>query len=553
MSRWNLIIRTILFGTLAVVALVAVGTKLAAGVWSDYSFFDPLIDVRRLVVDRHVDEADEEAMQSGAIRGMLEALNDPHTVYVPASERRDFDQAHFGQFVGIGAQISIREGWLTIVTPLDDSPAFKAGLMADDRVVEIDGQSTRNITIEEARELLLGEPGTTVELLVERNGSRKTIKIVRDQIQQRAVRGFRRDQADNGSWRYIIDPNRRVAYIRLSQFLPDTTNELRSAVEAAKSEADSELAGLILDVRWNPGGTLDQAVEVADLFLDEGVIVSTRGRAVREQTARASRRRTLDADLPLVVLVNQGSASASEILAGALQDHERAVVVGSRTNGKGSVQNILTLPSGNGAQLKLTEQLYYLPSGRSIERRDDSPRWGIDPSPGYFVPMTSAQQASVQRERQQREIIRPDSDTEGDAGLWSDPDRLLEELEDEQLAAAIKAFRHYVDDGEWVATGREADHESQVETEELRSLVRARDRMLREIERVQRRIEAMEAVVEKPEADLWDDETDVTGGRLKVYNADGELIQRLRITGPDLRRWLIDAGVEPVENGAERR
>lgn len=551
MSRWNLIIRTILFGTLAVVAITAVGTKLAAGVWSDYSFFDPLIDVRRLVVDRYVDEPDEEAMQAEAIRGMLEALNDPHTVYVPASERRDFDQAHFGQFVGIGAQISIQDGWLTIVTPLDDSPAFKAGIMADDRVVEIDGQSTQGMTIEESRDLLLGEPGTTVELLVERNGSREEITIERAQIQQRAVRGFRRDQADNGAWRYIIDPSRRIAYIRLSQFLPDTTNELRDAFEAASREAGGELAGLILDVRWNPGGTLDQAVEVADLFLDEGVIVSTRGRAVREQTARASRRRTLDADVPLVVLANQGSASASEILAGALQDHERAIVVGSRTNGKGSVQNILTLPSGNGAQLKLTEQLYYLPSGRSIERRDDSPRWGIDPSPGYFVPMTTAQQGTVQRERQQREIIRPDA--EGDESLWSDPERMLDELEDAQLAAAIKAFHHYVDDGEWVPTGHETDHDAQVDAEELRNLVRARDRMLREIERVQRRIEAMEAVAELPAEDLWDEATDVTGGRIKVYDAEGELIQRLRITGPNLRRWLIDAGVEPIENGAENR
>src|SRR5690606_32139426 len=316
------------------------------------------IDIKTFITARYVEEPDEQALQLGAIRGMLAALDDPYSFYVPAAETRDFRKEVLGEYVGIGVYVFERDGWLTVVSPLDGSPAIAAGVMADDRIVEIDGVSTRDLSPDECVDLLTGKPGEPVALTVERMGERLEITVVRELIQTQTVKGWRRN-GDEGAWDFILDPGQNLAYIRITQFTATTMEEFTEALDAAGAE-DPGFGGLILDVRANPGGLLDQAEAVADRFLEEGVIYATEGRAHDRRTVRAHSAGTLP-DFPVVVLIDGQSASGSELLAGALTENDRAIAIGTRTFGKGSVQAVFQIPQQDGAQLKLTEQVYVLP------------------------------------------------------------------------------------------------------------------------------------------------------------------------------------------------
>ncbi|MDX2132735.1 MAG: S41 family peptidase [Planctomycetota bacterium] len=529
---------------LGLAAGAAIGKRLATGASADdYAFFDELVEVKHLLSQRYVDAPDDARLREGAIRGMVEALDDPYTVYVPAAEQRNFNKDLTGEYVGIGAQVNQQEGWLTIVSPLEDSPAFRAGLMAEDRVVEIDGKSTQGLSVDECIDLLLGEPGTSVVLTVERSGERSQITIVRERIKTRAVKGFRRSDADPNAWDYLIDPNRRIAYIRLTQFTPGCADEVEAALRSVGADSGA-LGGLVLDLRFNPGGLLNEAEKIADLFLAEGVIVSTRGRAHPEQVRRAEAPGTLP-DFPIVLLLNGQSASASEVLAGALVENNRAVAVGTRSFGKGSVQSVLHLPSGNGSELKLTEQGYYLPSGRSLSRKDDSPAWGVDPTDGFYVPVTDAELIAMLEVRRKNEVLRAAGGTPP-TGNWSDPEWVLEELKDAQLAAAVKAMRGKIDTGAWVKTGQAGQAVTAIGLAEAARLTQLRERMLRELDRTDRRLEALESAVgEVKPQDLWADSAEVSGGVVEIRDKNGALIATLDVTGPDLERWLVDAPVKP--------
>ncbi|MEN0021457.1 MAG: S41 family peptidase, partial [Planctomycetota bacterium] len=431
-------------GLLAVLAVAVFGSTLRiAGVGNDYEFFDPLIDMKHLIETRYVEEVDAAELRDAAIQGMIEHLDDPYTVYVPPADTSEFNKRLTGEYAGIGAQILVRDGWLTIVTPLDGSPALRAGLMADDRVVEIDGNDVFEVTSDEAVELLTGEAGSTVSLMIDRDGERMTIDIVRDEIRLVPIKGFHRDGPE-GEWQHMLDADRGIAYIQLTQFTPGIALEFFEKL-AMLGARDGSLSGLIIDLRFNAGGTLTDAIDIADLFLDEGRIVSTRGRTGPEQVAEATSSDTLT-DLPIIVLVNAQSASASEILAGALQDNGRAIVLGERTVGKGSVQSVLTLPRGNGAQLKITEQLYYLPSGRSLQRTDDSAVWGVDPSPGFYVPLDREQTIELLNVRRAEDII---GNTDADDTDWTDPDAVITKLQDPQLGAAYNAMKMRIESGDW--------------------------------------------------------------------------------------------------------
>lgn len=524
----------------------------------DYSFFDPLIDIKSIISKRYVTEPDERAMQLAAINGMIESLSDPYTMYVPPSDAREFAKDLTGDFVGIGVQVVTRDSWLTVVTPLEDTPAYRAGVMAGDKIVEIDGVSTLGKTSDECVAMLSGDAGTKVSFVVDREGQKVPFTITRERVVATTVKGFHweakagkggnGEEGQAGGWQYFVDPARKIAYVRLSQFTPTSAAEVESKLKALGAESGG-VGGLILDLRWNPGGVLQDATEIADLFLEEGTIVSTKGRAIAESVTRAKKEGTLP-DFPVAVLINGGSASASEVLSGALVENNRAIAVGTRSFGKGLVQAVLSLPSGNG-QLKITEQRYYLPSGRCIQRSDESAEWGVDPTPGFYVPMSDEEIAALVSVRRQEDVIGGDRHG-GAQDRWSDPEWIVDRLKDLQLAAALKAVQGKIDTGEWKPTGRPLPESSTLAGRDLERAQQLRDRMERELVKLERRIASLERAApegEKAEPDLWPDSVDVTGGTVDVFDKDGKLVAKLRISGPDLEQWLIDAEVKKAEVG----
>ncbi|MBO6739346.1 MAG: S41 family peptidase [Phycisphaerales bacterium] len=540
-----------ILGVAVVGSTIAVATNAIRITDDQYSFFDPIVDVSTLINALYVEEADIEAMQRGAIEGMLEELNDPYTTFVPTRDTKDFSKDLTGEYVGIGAEVQIRDGWLTISSPLDGSPAWKAGVMADDRVVEIDGESTEGLTIDESIDLLTGEPNTTVTVTVERGAETLKIDIVRDHIKVQAVKGFMREGGD-GEWMHLIDPSAGIGYIRLTQFTPGCAQEVKDAIEHTKRELGGDLNGLVLDLRFNPGGLLDEAIEIADLFIEEGTIVSTKGRVFEEETDRATPEGTIT-DLPLLVMVNGQSASASEVLSGALSDHGRAVILGTRSFGKGSVQTVRPLESGAGV-LKITEQYYYLPSGRLLHRRDDSTVWGVDPTSGYFVPVTTDETIDMLRARREQEIIEHNDDSE-QVDL-RDTQAVLEELSDPQLSAAIRVMQHRLATGEFEPVGIEANEPDDVALAELNTLRAQEERLLRELARLDKRMQAAEQevpteIIANDPRDFWDDETNLEGGELVVRDAEGNIVTTLRITGNSLEAWLVDADVEKKDSAPQ--
>lgn len=341
-----------------------------------YQTFSTLIAVRNQIRQHYVEEVDDATLLEGAIQGMMKEL-DPFSGYISPKDFDEFQKRTEGSFFGIGIEVSVENGFLTVVSPIEDTPAYRAGIMAGDRILAIDGVTTENMPISEAVRLITGKPGTKVELTVN-HPSRpepKTVDIVRASIHLVSVKGWRRDQKHH--WDYMVDRESRIGYIRISSFVEKTPSEFKSALSRLQ---DERVRALVLDLRFNPGGLLDGAVEVADCFLRDGLIVSTRGRSDNEETYSA-RSQPSDTDIPLAILMNEASASAAEIVAGALQDRGRATVVGSRSYGKGSVQNVIQMDDHKSA-IRLTIAYYYLPSGRRIHRtasNKDSDEWGIKP------------------------------------------------------------------------------------------------------------------------------------------------------------------------------
>ncbi len=315
-----------------------------------------LLEVLERVSRDYVEQERTDDLYRMAVDGLLRELGDPHTSFMTAEEYRDLRVTTTGEYGGLGIQIAERDGWITILSPLPGTPAERAGLMAGDRIVEVEGQSTEGWTDDEAVDNLRGRIGEPVTIKVARRGVGEPIPytLVRAEIHVRSVPAA-----------YMIEPG--IGYARLELFSETSTDELRSAIESLRTDG---MQGMILDLRSNPGGLLDQGVSISDLFLEQGsAIVETRARNPRDNiTFRASRAEAFPG-LPIVVLVDQFSASAAEIVAGALQDHDRALVIGAPTFGKGSVQTLFALSGGN--YLKMTTGKWYTPSGRSIQRDAD--------------------------------------------------------------------------------------------------------------------------------------------------------------------------------------
>ncbi len=538
-----------ILGVAVIGSTIAVATNAIKITNDEYGFFDPIVDVRTLIDGLYVEETETDKLQLGAINGMIDELNDPYTTFVPKRDTEKFSRDLTGEYVGIGAEVQIRDGWLTISSPLDGSPSWKAGVMADDRVIKIDGESTEGHSIDDAIGRLIGEPDTKVLITVERGTETLDIEIIRGHIKVQAVKGFMRIEGD-GAWEHVIDVERNIGYIRLTQFTPKAALEVAIAINSA--EKSQMLNGLILDLRFNPGGLLDEAIKIADMFLEEGTIVSTKGRVFDERIVNAHKKNTIT-DMPLVVLVNGQSASASEVLSGALFDHERAIVIGTRSFGKGSVQTVRNLESGAGV-LKITEQYYYLPSGRLLHRRDDSTTWGVDPTPGYYVPVSNEELGDMLTARRAQEVILH-TDAEDSIDI-TDTDAVLEALQDPQLTAAVRVIQNRIDTGEFEPVGIDSNAPDDVALAELNALRNSEERLYRELTRIVKRVQAIEGGIDDELAkenpkDFWDDELELEGGEIVIRDKDGNIITTLAITGDNLERWLIDADVEKIEKVEE--
>ncbi len=528
----------------------------------------PLVeDARNLVMQNFVDKPDAQKLAKGAIQGMLESLDDPYAEYISAADAADFEKAMTGSFSGVGCQIEVKDGWLFVASPMEDSPAFNAGIIAGDRVSKVDGVSTHGLTTEKCIKMITGPEGTPVKLDVQRNGQDLTFNLTRAKIVSKSVRGYRRLPDASGHWDHLIDPENKIAYIRMSQFTPTAPEELIGALGQATGAAGGKLNGLILDMRYNPGGIMDTAIEIVDMFVDEGKIMSTKGRNTPEVVYRAEKgEQTLE--YPVAMLVNGSSASASEIVAGSLSENlapsKRAVVIGTRTFGKGLVQSVTNLPHDPRAILKFTTQHYFLPSGKLIQRTDDAKEWGVDPTPGFYMPITDAETTAWLLKRRDWDVLRKPG-TEAPAGVeavpaiaeqhWNDGAWIESAAKDRQLAGAIRTMQAKVVTGDWLKLTDVEGQSKAIATGEIKTLERIRERMGKEFVHIEKRIETLESVAsaekEKPkDLDFWSDTIDLTGGLVEVRDKDGKVIADLRITGRYLERWLALADVEKEKKDA---
>ncbi len=336
------------------------GASAQAAATDTYRQLNLFGDVFERVRADYVEKPDDGKLIETAINGMLAGL-DPHSSYMDAKSFRDMQVQTRGEFGGLGIEVTMEDGLIKVVAPIDDTPAAKAGVMANDLITKLDDEQVQGLTLNQAVEKMRGPVNTKIRLTIVRKGSDKPIEvtITRDIIRVRSVRS----QLEGDD----------IGYIRITQFNEQTTEGLKKAINDITNKIDSEkLKGFVIDMRNNPGGLLDQAISVSDTFLPKGEIVSTRGRNAEETQRFNARPGDLTKNKPIIVLINGGSASASEIVAGALQDHKRATLLGTRSFGKGSVQTIIPLGSGNGA-LRLTTARYYTPSGRSIQAKGITP------------------------------------------------------------------------------------------------------------------------------------------------------------------------------------
>lgn len=331
----------------------------AEGKGSDYESIELFTDVMAIVKKSYVEEVDTKKLIYGAINGMLSSL-DPHSSFMPPDTYKEMKIDTKGAFGGLGIEISIKDSILTVISPIEDTPAFKAGIKSGDQILRIDEKFTKDLNINDAVKRMRGVKGSKVVLTIMREGfdKPKEFPLLRDIIQVKSVRSALMDGG--------------YGYVRIAQFQEKTDDDLGKALKAMKEQNKGELKGLVLDMRNDPGGLLDQAVRVADHFVQDGqLIVYTEGREKDSKMQFTAKRGGKEPAYPIVVLINGGSASASEIVAGALQDHKRAIVMGTQSFGKGSVQTIIPLSDDSG--LRLTTARYFTPKGRSIQAKGITP------------------------------------------------------------------------------------------------------------------------------------------------------------------------------------
>jgi carboxyl-terminal processing protease len=382
MRKATLLLAGVAMGALGAISITQTGFytggSAIAAASDTYRQLNLFGDVFERVRADYVESPDDSALIESAIEGMLTSL-DPHSSYLSAKDFKDMQVQTSGKFGGLGIEVTMEEGVIKVVSPIDDTPAARAGILANDMIISLDGESVQGLNLNQAVDRMRGDVNTPIVLGIARPGVEKPfdVRVVRDVITIHSVRS--REEGD-------------IGYIRITTFNEQTFDGLKEALEKIEKDiGEDKLKGYVVDLRNNPGGLLDQAISVSDAFLDRGEIVSTRGRHADETQRHSANAGDLSHKKPIVVLVNGGSASASEIVAGALQDHGRATVVGTRSFGKGSVQTII--PLGSNGALRLTTARYYTPSGRSIQAK------GIDPDIEVIQelpPELAAQQAEIE-------------------------------------------------------------------------------------------------------------------------------------------------------------
>lgn len=382
-------------------------SQLAAQAQERYTDLQIFSKVLNLVQQYYVEEVDTKKLVYGAIKGMLREL-DPHTNFLPPDIYRDFENETSGEFMGLGVEISVQNGILTVISPIEDTPAFIAGVKPGDKIIAIDKKSTKGLSLVEASQLMRGKRGTKTVLSVIREGSDdpKDISITRGSVRIRSVKST--DLGDG----YL--------YTRITSFIENTGKDLEKVL-ADYEKSNKTIRGLVIDLRRNPGGLLDQAIRVTDLFVKEGTIVSTIGRDKDKKEVNVASKRAKYTQFPIIVLLNEYSASASEIVAGALQDNKRAIIMGERSFGKGSVQSVVKL--GDGSGLKLTVARYFTPSGRSIQAEGIHPDIEVAELAEENLPKTDQKSKSFREKDMQGHLaseseMREKNNTDSNVGSW---------------------------------------------------------------------------------------------------------------------------------------
>ncbi|NBO91956.1 MAG: S41 family peptidase [Planctomycetia bacterium] len=429
----------------------------------DYELVRLVVDVLHEVRQKYVVDIDperERRLVEDMINGGLERL-DPHSQYINPREYKAFDKQSEGKFGGIGIHVGYDRnngGRLTVISPMLGTPAYEAGILAGDTIVKIDGKPTDAMRTNEAVDSIQGKPGSSVTLTILREGfaEPRDYRVERAVIKVPTVQGDIRRADDGKQWEWFVDKPNDIAYIRISTFGKNTAAELREVVLQLEKDG---ARGLILDLRNNPGGLLKAAVEVSDLFLSAGMIVSTKGRNYKDESYHAKAEGTLMSEpgkeIPIAVLVNRFSASASEIVSAALQDNKRAVIIGERTYGKGSVQNIILMENDSSA-LKLTTASYWRPSGKNIHRFPDKKdfeaakitdpdEWGVRPDTGLEVKLTDEERLDYLVWRNERDVIRVKPPSGVDAAPTPQHDQKGKKpFEDRVMKTAVEHLRKEV-------------------------------------------------------------------------------------------------------------
>ena len=393
-----------------------------------YQNIEAFANVLTMVQKNYVDEVSTEQLIDGAINGMLSSL-DPHSAYLTPDLYKELQVDTRGSFGGLGIEITQRNGVLTVVSPIEDTPAFRAGIKSGDQIIKIDNEFTKDMTLLQAVKLMRGPEGSKISLTVRRENAPDWIDLTlkREVIQIKSVK-YR-----------VLEPH--YGYLRITQFQERTEHDAKNALAAMEKESGG-LQGLVLDLRNDPGGLLSQAVKVADLFLDSGLVVYTEGRTENQAQKFYAHKGSGNTDFPMVVLVNGGSASASEIVAGALQDHKRALVLGTQTFGKGSVQTILPLADGEAA-IRLTTARYFTPNGRSIQATGITPDIIMEP-PSVQQAAASGDKSDTIRERNLPRHLENGED-EGEDGQKGDQSNAMPgpDSSDAQVDRALELLKSW--------------------------------------------------------------------------------------------------------------
>jgi carboxyl-terminal processing protease len=427
--------------TAAITAALWLGGKTVAHVSAiaeeTYENIEAFTNVLAIVQKTYVDEVTTGQLIEGAITGMLAAL-DPHSAYLPPDVYNELQVDTRGSFGGLGIEITMRDNVLTVVSPIEDTPAHRAGIKPGDQIIKIEDEFTKDMPLLEAVKRMRGPEGSSVTIAVRREGLPNLVdfELVREVIRIKSVR------------KQLLEPG--YGYLRVAQFQERTASDLQRYLADLEEESGSKLSGLVLDLRNNPGGLLTQAVRVSDLFLDSGLVVYTDGRLENQKHKYYARKNGSRTDFPMVVLVNSGSASASEIVAGALQDHKRALVLGTQTFGKGSVQTILPLEEDSA--IRLTTARYYTPNGRSIQATGITPDIVMDYKPEADEEAEDKKRSAIREENlpghfeQEKKGQEKPADKDGakqPADGNGGPSRQVELENDPQLRRALELLKSW--------------------------------------------------------------------------------------------------------------